>query len=76
MRKLAEQKANSFCYLVHWIDTGDVWGPFLYRGENATQEFVRRIDKELVRINRVLVIKTDRIETKEDKKKFAKADSC
>jgi hypothetical protein len=40
MRKLAEQKANSFCYLVHWIDTGDIWGPFLYRGENATQEFV------------------------------------
>ncbi|CAG8798860.1 22830_t:CDS:2, partial [Cetraspora pellucida] len=23
MRKLAEQKANSFCYLVHWIDTGN-----------------------------------------------------
>ncbi|CAG8586358.1 10657_t:CDS:2, partial [Cetraspora pellucida] len=22
MRKLAEQKANSFCYLVYWIDTG------------------------------------------------------
>ena len=40
MRKLMEQKANSFCYLVHWIDTGDIWGPFLYWGENATQEFV------------------------------------
>ena len=24
MHKIAEQKANSFCYLVHWIDTGDV----------------------------------------------------
>jgi hypothetical protein len=24
MRKLAEQKANSFCYLVYWIDTGDI----------------------------------------------------
>ncbi|GBB93318.1 hypothetical protein RclHR1_02150005 [Rhizophagus clarus] len=23
MRKLAEQKANSFCYLVHWIDTNE-----------------------------------------------------
>ena len=67
MRKLAEQKANSFCYLVHWINTGDVWGPFLYRGENATQEFVRRIDKELVEINKVLAIKADRIETKEEK---------
>jgi len=26
MHKIAEQRANSFCYLVHWIDTGDVWG--------------------------------------------------
>ena len=40
MRKLAEQKANSFCYLVYWIDIEDIWGPFLYRDENATQEFV------------------------------------
>jgi len=39
MRKIAEQRANSFCYLVHWIDTGNVWGPFLYRGENATQPY-------------------------------------
>ncbi|GBB86911.1 hypothetical protein RclHR1_13360008 [Rhizophagus clarus] len=76
MRKLAEQKANSFCYLVHWIDTGDVWGPFLYRGENATQEFVQRIDQELVKINEVLAIKHERIETEEDKKRFAEAISC
>src|SRR2546421_9626510 len=76
MRKIAEQKANSFCYLVHWIDTGDVWGPFLYRGENAIQEFIRRIDQELVRINEVLAVKADRIETEEDKKKFAEADTC
>ena len=76
MRKLTEQKANSFCYLIHWIDTEDVWGPFLYRGENATQEFVRRIDQELVHINEVLAIKANRIETEEDKKKFAKADTC
>jgi hypothetical protein len=76
MIKLTEQKANSFCYLVHWIDTGDVWGPFLYRGENATQEFDRRIDQELVKINEVLAIKHDRIETEEDKKRFAEAVSC
>ena len=76
MRKLAEQKANSFCYLVHWIDTEKVWGPFLYRGENATQEFVKRIDKELIQINRVLAIKHDRIVTEEDKKKFAKTNTC
>ena len=76
MIKLTEQKANSFCYLVHWIDTGDVWGPFLYRGENATQEFVQRIDQELVKINEVLAIKHERIETEEDKKKFAEAISC
>ena len=24
-RIISEQYANSFCYLVHWIDTGDVW---------------------------------------------------
>ncbi|KAF0559378.1 gastrula zinc finger protein xlcgf46.1 [Gigaspora margarita] len=76
MRKLDEQKANSFCYLVYWIDTGDIWGPYLYRGENATQEFVRRIDKELVEINKVLAIKHDRIITEKDTKKFAKADIC
>src|SRR6202008_1788308 len=56
--------------------TGDVWEPFLYRDENATQEFVRRIDQELVHINEVLAIKADRIETEEDKKKFAEADTC
>src|SRR5260364_87239 len=76
MRKIAEQKANSFCYLVHWIDTGDIWGPFLYREENATQEFVRRIDMELVEINKVLAIKHNWIITEEDKKKFAKTDTC
>ena len=76
MIKLTEQKANSFCYLVHWIDTGDVWGPFLYRGENATQEFVRRIDQELVKINEILAIKYKRIETEEDKKRFANAINC
>ena len=76
MCKLAEQKANSFCYLVHWIDTGDVWRPFLYRGENAIQEFVRRIDKELVEINKVLAIKHDLIVTEKNKKKFAEADTC
>src|ERR1044072_6002607 len=53
MQKLAEQKANSFCYLVYWIDIGDVWDLFLYRGENAIQEFVRRIDQELVKINKI-----------------------
>src|SRR5260364_461619 len=76
MRKIAEQKANSFCYLVHWIDTGEIWGPFLYRGENATQKFVKRIDKELVEINKVLAIKHNRIETDKDKKKFNEAVSC
>ena len=72
MRKLAEQKANSFCYLVHWIDTENIWSLFIYWGENATQEFVRRIDKELVEINKVLAIKHDRIITEEDKKYMLK----
>ena len=76
MQKLAEQKANSFCYLVYWIDTGDVQEPFLYWGENATQEFVQRIDQELVRINEILAVKADRIETEEDKNRFAESDTC
>ncbi|GBB85764.1 hypothetical protein RclHR1_01220060 [Rhizophagus clarus] len=59
-RIISEQYANSFCYLVHWINTGDVWGPFLYRGNNTTQEFIRRIDQELIEINNVLVIKHER----------------
>ena len=50
-------------------------GPFLYWGENAIQEFIQRINKELVEINKVLAIKHDQIETREDKKKFAKANT-
>jgi hypothetical protein len=76
MRKIMEQKANSFCYKVHWIDSGETWGPFLYRGENATQEFIRQIDQELVEINRVLAIKHERKITDENKRKFEEADKC
>ena len=76
MRKIAEQKANSFCYLIHWIDDGTVWGPVIYREENATQEFVRRIDQELVTINKVLANKHERIVTEEAKKHFAEAEHC
>src|SRR6185436_736981 len=60
MRKFAEQKANSFCYTVYWIDSGETWGPFIYRGPNATLEFVKRMDQELKHINDVLDIKVDR----------------
>ena len=73
MRKFAEQKANSFSYVIHWIDTNDTWGPFVYRGPNATQEFVRRIDQELVRINKVLAIKAECIVTDEYRRKFNNA---
>ena len=76
MIKLTEQKANCFCYLVNWINTGDVWGPFLYRGENTAQEFIWRIDQELVKINEILAIKHEQIETEEDKKNFAEAVNC
>ena len=51
-------------------------GTFFILGENATQEFVWRIDQELVDINNVLAIKHERIETEKDKKKFTKADTC
>src|SRR5271154_2633862 len=51
-------------------------GPFLYQGENATQEFVRRIDEELVRINEVLAIKVERIVSEEYKRQFEEAEVC
>ena len=76
MQKIMEQKANSFCYMVHWIETDESWGPFLYRGQNATEEFVRRLDEELRRINEVLEVKVERIVTEKAKKKFAEAVSC
>ncbi|GET49882.1 hypothetical protein GLOIN_2v1820840 [Rhizophagus irregularis DAOM 181602=DAOM 197198] len=73
MHKIMEQKANSFCYMVHWIETDETWGPFLYRGPNATEEFVSRLDKELRRINDVLEVKVERIITEETKKEFTEA---
>ncbi|GBC54019.2 hypothetical protein GLOIN_2v1820840 [Rhizophagus irregularis DAOM 181602=DAOM 197198] len=76
MHKIMEQKANSFCYMVHWIETDETWGPFLYRGPNATEEFVCRLDKELRRINDVLEVKVERIITEEAKKEFTEAVSC
>jgi hypothetical protein len=51
-------------------------GPFLYRGENITQEFVQRIDEKLVRINKVLAIKVGRIVTNKYKRQFEKTDTC
>jgi hypothetical protein len=76
MRKIMEQKANSFCYMVHWIDTNETWNPVLYRGLNATEEFVRRLDKELRCINEVLEVKANRIITEADKQKFSHTDKC
>ncbi|GBB86557.1 hypothetical protein RclHR1_12990006 [Rhizophagus clarus] len=76
MRKLTEEEANSFSYSVHWIDTEETWGPFLYRGENATEEFVQRIDQELIEINRVLAVKHERIITDDYQRRFKEADRC
>ncbi|GBC01851.1 hypothetical protein RclHR1_43520001, partial [Rhizophagus clarus] len=69
-----EEEANSFSYSVHWIDTGETWGPFLYCGENVTEEFIRRIDKELIEINRVLAVKHERIITDDYQRRFKEAD--
>ncbi|CAH1767592.1 11897_t:CDS:1, partial [Entrophospora sp. SA101] len=76
MHKIAEQTANSFAYSVHWIDTGETWGPFIYRGPNASEEFVRKMDYELKQINKVLEIKVDKIVNNEYQKKFDNADKC
>jgi hypothetical protein len=53
MRKIGEQKANSFSYAIYWIDTGEIWGPHIYRGPNATEEFMKRMDIEVKRINKI-----------------------
>ena len=76
MKKYSEQRANSFCYIVHWIDTGETWEPFIYQRPDATQEFVRRIDNELQHINQVFENKADWIITKEYQDKFNNASTC
>ena len=76
MIKYGEQRVNSFCYIVHWIDTNEIWGPFIYQGPNATQEFVKRIDNELQHINQVFENKADRIIIKEYQDKFDNASTC
>ena len=76
MWKIAEQPANSFSYTVHWIDTGDVWGSFVYRGPNATEEFVNQMDNEYKRINDILAVKVERIVTDESRRKFYNATKC
>ncbi|PKC71252.1 hypothetical protein RhiirA1_453727 [Rhizophagus irregularis] len=40
----------SFPYTIHWIDTGEIWGSCIYRGPNATEEFVKRMDIEVNKI--------------------------
>lgn len=76
MHKIYEQKVNSFCYIILWIDTGDVWDPFIYRNENATQEFVKRMDIEIVKINNVLANKVKHIKIEEDISRFNNVNTC
>jgi hypothetical protein len=46
MHKLGEQVPSSFCYSVHWINTG-------------IKVFVQRIDKESIKINKILTINNE-----------------
>jgi hypothetical protein len=46
-KKCNENYRGQMCYMVHWIDTDEIWDPFIYHRENATEEFVWQIDKEL-----------------------------
>lgn len=62
--------------MVHWIDTNEIWDPFIYYRENATEEFVQQIDEELKRINSVLKVKVDYIIIEKAKKEFTEAVSC
>ncbi|GBC52720.1 uncharacterized protein LOC110239454 [Rhizophagus irregularis DAOM 181602=DAOM 197198] len=74
MRKIGEQKAISFSYSVYWIDSREIWGPYIYRGPNATEEFVKRMDKEVKRINKIftnpILANKNNIE---DRKRFGNA---
>ncbi|PKY62588.1 hypothetical protein RhiirA4_489273 [Rhizophagus irregularis] len=36
IHKIMKQRANSFYYMVYWIDTDVICGLFIYHGENAT----------------------------------------
>jgi hypothetical protein len=76
IRKIMKQKANSFCYIIHWINTDEIWGLFIYREENAMEEFVCQIDEELKRINEVLEVKEDHIVTEYAKRKFKHVKRC
>jgi hypothetical protein len=77
MRKIGEQKAISFSYSVYWIDTGELWGPYIYQGPNATEEFVKKMDMELKRINKIFAnpIPANK-SNKEDLQKFNNAKEC
>lgn len=77
MRKIAEQKANSFFYTIYWIDTEEIWGPYIYRGPNATEKFVKRMDNEVKRINKIFAnpILANK-SNKEDLRKFNNAKEC
>ncbi|PKC57008.1 hypothetical protein RhiirA1_473163 [Rhizophagus irregularis] len=80
MQKIGEQKAISFSYLVYWIDFGEIWGPYIYRGPNATEEFVKRMDKEVKEVKRINKIFANPIPANknniEDRKRFDNAKEC
>ncbi|GBB96473.1 hypothetical protein RclHR1_27620002 [Rhizophagus clarus] len=71
MHKLAEQKANSFSYMVYWIDTGDVWGLSYTEMKMLPKNLFVKSIQELVRINEILAVKHERKVTEKDKKNFA-----
>ena len=78
MQKIAEEEPNSFSYTLHWIDTDETWGPYVYRGPNVTEKLIKQLDNEVKRINNIFTnSKSDNKSINgEDLKKFNKAKEC
>ena len=74
-RLIAEQKPCSFCYIVVRSD-GLSHKPVLYRGENAVEEFLHRLQGELANIKKNLANAAKMVMTETDHQSFREATDC
>src|SRR5688572_14621814 len=74
-RLIAEQKPCSFCYIVVRSD-GLSHKPVLYRGENTVQEFLHRLQGELINIKQNLANAAKIVMTETDYQSFREATNC
>src|SRR5688572_16215475 len=74
-RLIAEQKPCSFCYIVVRSD-GLSHKLVLYRGENAVEEFLNRLQGELANIKHKLANAAKMVMTETDHQSFREATEC